>query len=161
MEAERRAVTGFQCGIVGSLPQDPTRDVPDPVPEIYFGGASPAAEQVAAHHVDVYLAWGEPPAMVAERLDRMRRLTAEAGRSLRFGIRFHVIARPTAAAAWAEADRLLEGMGPEAIAAAQKDFASTQSVGQRRMAEPPDDVSGRPFDHHHRRDVAEADDGGF
>jgi len=39
-----------------------------PVPErppLFFGGASPAAELVAAKHVDVYLAWGEPPAMVA------------------------------------------------------------------------------------------------
>jgi alkanesulfonate monooxygenase len=112
-----------------------TREAPDPPPEIYFGGASPAAEQVAAEHVDVYLAWGEPPDMVAERVERMRRLAKEAGRELRFGIRFHVIARPTSAEAWAEADRLLEGMEPEAIAAAQRDFAATQSEGQRRMAE--------------------------
>src|SRR5688572_27020313 len=73
-----------------------TRQPPDPVPEIYFGGASPAAEQVAAEQVDVYLAWGEPPAMVTERVERMRGLAAAAGRTLRFGIRFHVIARPTA-----------------------------------------------------------------
>ena len=83
---------------------------PDPLPEIYFGGASPAAEGVAAEHTDVYLAWGEPPAMVAERLDRMRELAASAGRTLRFGIRFHVITRdrerrvgagrPAARAAW-------------------------------------------------------------
>ncbi len=112
-----------------------TREPPDPVPEVYFGGASPAAEQVAADHVDVYLAWGEPPDMVAERVERMRKLAAAAGRDLRFGIRFHVIARPTAAEAWAVADRLLEGMDPDAIEAAQRDFAATQSVGQRRMAE--------------------------
>ena len=112
-----------------------TRAVPDPVPEIYFGGASPAAEAVAAEHVDVYLTWGEPPDAVAERLDRMRAKAAEHGRTLRFGIRFHVIARDTADAAWAEADRLLAGMSAEAIAAAQADFAATQSEGQRRMAE--------------------------
>jgi alkanesulfonate monooxygenase len=112
-----------------------TRQPPEPVPEIYFGGASPAAEQVAAEHVDVYLAWGEPPAMVAERVERMRKLAADAGRTLRFGIRFHVIARPTADEAWAAADRLLQGMAPEAIAEAQRDFATTRSEGQRRMAE--------------------------
>lgn len=112
-----------------------TREVPDPVPEIWFGGASPAAEQVAAETVDVYLAWGEPPAMVTERLDRMRALAAAAGRTLRFGIRFHVIARPTAEAAWAEADRLVAGMDPAAVTAAQADFERTQSVGQRRQAE--------------------------
>src|SRR5690349_14606510 len=34
--------------------------LPDPRPEIYFGGSSPAAGQVAAKHADVYLTWGEP-----------------------------------------------------------------------------------------------------
>lgn len=112
-----------------------TRLVPDPVPEIYFGGASPAAERVAAEHVDVYLAWGEPPAMVAERLERVRALAAdEFGRSLRYGIRFHVIARPTSEEAWAVAERLLAEVDPEQIRAAQADFAATQSVGQARMA---------------------------
>jgi alkanesulfonate monooxygenase len=111
-----------------------TRETPDPVPEIYFGGASPEAEQVAASQVDVYLAWGEPPAMVAERVERMRKLAADAGRSLKFGIRFHVIARPTASEAWAVADQLLDGMDTDAVEAAQRDFAATQSVGQRRMA---------------------------
>lgn len=112
-----------------------TREVPEPVPKIYFGGASDAAETVAAEHVDVYLAWGEPPAMVAERVDRMRRLAAAAGRTLEFGIRFHVIARPTAAEAWSAADALVAAMHPDDIAAAQTDFANTKSVGQKRMAE--------------------------
>ncbi len=112
-----------------------TREIPDPVPEIYFGGASPAAENIAARHVDVYLAWGEPPDMVAERVDRMRTLAAEQGRELRFGIRFHVITRPTSAEAWSIANDMLAHMDPEAIAAAQADFQSTMSEGQRRMAE--------------------------
>ena len=111
-----------------------TRQRPDPLPPIYFGGASEAAERVAAQHVDVYLAWGEPPDMVRERVDRMRTLAREAGRELRFGIRFHVITRPDSDGAWRAADELVTGMSAEAIAAAQKDFAATQSVGQRRMA---------------------------
>jgi alkanesulfonate monooxygenase len=111
-----------------------TRLPPSPIPRIYFGGASPAAERIAAQHVDVYLAWGEPPAMVQERVSRMQALAATEGRTLDFGIRFHVIARPTADEAWAAADTLLARMDPDAIAAAQRDFASTQSVGQARMA---------------------------
>jgi alkanesulfonate monooxygenase len=120
-----------------------TRGVPDPIPPIYFGGASDAAEKVSAEHVDVYLAWGEPPAMVIERRDRMRALAAAAGRTLRFGIRFHVITRPTADEAWAEADRLLAGMTTEQVAAAQADFAKTASVGQRRQAELAAGATGR------------------
>ncbi len=112
-----------------------TRERPDPVPPVYFGGASAAAERVAAEHVDVYLTWGEPPQMVTERLERMRALAAAAGRSLRFGIRFHTIARATDAEAWAVADEMLAHMSPEAIASARADFEQTQSEGQRRMAQ--------------------------
>src|SRR6478752_3444135 len=72
--------------------------------------------------------------MVAERLDRMRDRAAAHGRSLRFGIRFHVITRPTADEAWAAAASLLAGMDADAVAAARQDFAATQSEGQRRMA---------------------------
>jgi alkanesulfonate monooxygenase len=111
-----------------------TRRPPEPAPPVYFGGASDAAERIAAAHVDVYLAWGEPPDMVRERLERVRGLATAAGRTLRFGIRFHVIARPDGAAAWRAADELVTGMSDEAIAAARKDFATTQSVGQQRMA---------------------------
>jgi alkanesulfonate monooxygenase len=116
-----------------------TRRTPEPRPPIYFGGASPAAETVAARHVDVYLAWGETPDMIGERLDRMRALAAASGRPdsrpLRFGIRFHVITRDTEDEAWAEAGRLMSGIDPEAVLAARADFAATQSEGQRRMAE--------------------------
>ncbi len=112
-----------------------TRETPDPLPPVYFGGASAAARTVAANHVDVYLTWGEPPEMAAERIDQIREMAAEAGRELTYGIRFHVIARPTSAEAWAVADGMLEHIDDEAIAAAQADFASTLSEGQRRMAE--------------------------
>jgi alkanesulfonate monooxygenase len=115
--------------------QATTREVPEPVPEIFFGGASPAAERVAAEQADVYLTWGETPEMVIPRLERMRSLADAAGRQLRFGIRFHTIARPTAKQAWAEAERLVESMSQESIARARADFAATQSDGQRRMAE--------------------------
>ncbi|MBI2711004.1 MAG: LLM class flavin-dependent oxidoreductase [Actinobacteria bacterium] len=111
-----------------------TRAAPEPRPPVYFGGASAEAEEVAARLVDVYLAWGEPPAMVAERLERLRARAAAHGRELRFGIRFHVITRPTADAAWAAAAELLAGMDDDAVAAARADFASSQSEGQRRMA---------------------------
>ena len=111
------------------------QQAPDPQPQIFFGGASPAAERVAARQADVYLAWGEPPDMVAERLERMRKLAAEEGRELKFGIRLHVITRDRADDAWDETERLLSTMTPEAIAAAQANYDATQSVGQQRMAQ--------------------------
>ena len=107
---------------------------PERRPTIYFGGASPAGELVAAKHADVYLAWGEPIDQVAERIDRVRRLAAEHGRSPRFGLRLHVISRDTDDEAWDEAARLLDGMGDDAIARSQERFARMDSVGQARMA---------------------------
>ncbi len=104
--------------------------LPDPVPEVYFGGSSAAAGPVAVRNSDVYLTWGEPPAQVAQKLDWIRGL---GGGHLRFGIRLHVISRDTAEQAWAEADRLLAGISPEAIATVQAGLRSSESEGQRRM----------------------------
>ncbi|MGW2056103.1 LLM class flavin-dependent oxidoreductase [Streptomyces sp. NPDC001840] len=107
--------------------------VPDPVPPIYFGGSSPAAGDVAARHSDVYLTWGEPPAQVAEKIAWIRELAAPEGRSVRFGIRLHVITRDTSEQAWAEAQRLLDGFSEEAVRAVQAGLARSESEGQRRM----------------------------
>ena len=107
--------------------------VPDPVPEVYFGGSSPIAGEIAARHVDVYLTWGEPPAQVAEKIAWVRGLAAEQGRTLRFGIRLHVITRDTAEAAWAEADRILAGFDPGTVRDIQAGLARSESEGQQRM----------------------------
>jgi alkanesulfonate monooxygenase len=102
-------------------------------PQVFFGGASAAAEEVAAQYVDTYLAWGETPAQIAERLDRLRALAAERGRTLQFGIRLHVISRDTSAEAWAHAERLLSAISDERITSAQQVLARSESVGQQRM----------------------------
>jgi alkanesulfonate monooxygenase len=108
--------------------------VPHPVwPEVYLGGSSDPALDVAAAHADVYLTWGEPPAAVAEKLDRVRERARVAGRELRFGIRLHVIARDTSEAAWAKAGQLLDGLDRAAIERAQAVQRRSQSEGQRRM----------------------------
>lgn len=107
--------------------------VPEPQPSLYFGGASSAAEVVAARHVDVYLTWGEPAEMVRPRLVRLRQLAAEHGRTLRFGIRLHVITRDRAEDAWRETERFLEALDPRVVAGAQQAFGKSASVGQQRM----------------------------
>ncbi|WP_369180025.1 LLM class flavin-dependent oxidoreductase [Streptomyces mutabilis] len=107
--------------------------LPDPVPEVYFGGSSPIAGEVAARHADVYLTWGEPPAAVAEKIAWIRALADGEGRRIRFGIRLHVITRDTSAQAWAEANRLLEGSDEGTVRAVQAGLARSESEGQRRM----------------------------
>jgi alkanesulfonate monooxygenase len=104
-------------------------------PELYFGGSSPAAIDVAAEHCDVYLTWGEPPEAVADKLARVRERAAGFGRELRFGIRLHAITRETSHEAWAQADQLLAGLSAEAIERSQTIQRASQSEGQRRMTE--------------------------
>jgi alkanesulfonate monooxygenase len=99
-------------------------------PEIWFGGSSDAAVEVAARHADVYLTWGIPPPAAKEHVERVRAAAARHGRSPRFGVRLHVVARSTADEAWAAADALIAGAD---VAAAQRVLATLQSVGQARM----------------------------
>lgn len=105
-----------------------------PHPPLYFGGSSDEGIEVAARTVDKYLTWGEPPALVAEKIAKVRAAAARHGRAVSFGIRLHVIVRETAAEAWAAADDLIRYLDEETIAKAQAIFARMDSVGQRRMA---------------------------
>ncbi|WP_195792177.1 LLM class flavin-dependent oxidoreductase, partial [Pseudomonas aeruginosa] len=105
-----------------------------PYPPLYFGGSSEAAHELAGEQVDVYLTWGEPLPAVAAKIADVRQRAARHGRTVKFGIRLHVIVRETAEEAWRAADRLIEHISDETIAAAQQSFARFDSEGQRRMA---------------------------
>ncbi|WP_138501193.1 FMNH2-dependent alkanesulfonate monooxygenase [Nostoc sp. PA-18-2419] len=109
--------------------------VQKPYPPLWFGGSSEIAQKIAAKHVDVYLTWGEPPAQVAEKIASVRKLAEAQGRTLRFGIRLHVIVRETESEAWDAANQLIKYVDEEAIAKAQKAYARMDSVGQRRMTQ--------------------------
>ena len=109
--------------------------VQNPYPPLWFGGSSAAAKHVAAKHIDVYLTWGEPPDQVAQKIEEVRQLAAEQGRTVRFGIRLHVIVRETESEAWDAANQLIKYVDDEAIATAQKAFARADSEGQRRMSQ--------------------------
>src|SRR3954463_5240642 len=106
-----------------------------PRPPLYFGGSSDAGIDVAVDTVDKYLTWGEPPELVAEKVNRVKAAASQRGRKLSFGIRLHVIVRETNAEAWAAADDLIKYVTDDTIAAAQKIFSRMDSVGQQRMAQ--------------------------
>ncbi len=110
--------------------------VQKPYPPLWFGGSSPAGIEVAADHVDTYLTWAEPPALVKQKLDTVRARAALRGRTLSFGMRVHLIVRETDAEAWEAADRLISHLSDETIARAQQRLrADTDSVGQLRQLE--------------------------
>jgi alkanesulfonate monooxygenase len=110
--------------------------VQKPYPPLWFGGSSLAGMDVAARHVDTYLTWAEPPALVAEKLDAVRARAAVQGRALKFGLRVHLIVRETDERAWQAADRLIARLSDATIAAAQKRLREeSDSIGQRRQFE--------------------------
>ncbi|MEO5796688.1 MAG: FMNH2-dependent alkanesulfonate monooxygenase [Rhodoferax sp.] len=108
--------------------------VQKPYPPVYFGGSSDAAHDLAAEQVDTYLTWGEPPAEVAKKVADVRARAAKHGRTVKFGIRLHVIVRETDAEAWAAADSLISKLDDDTVIRAQAAFARMDSAGQRRMA---------------------------
>ena len=105
-----------------------------PYPPLYFGGSSPAAHTLAAAQADAYLTWGEPPAAVGEKIADVRRRAAAQGRTLRYGIRLHLIVRDTEGEAWDAARDLIRHLSDDTIATAQRKLATeSDSEGQRRM----------------------------
>jgi alkanesulfonate monooxygenase len=108
--------------------------VQKPYPPVYFGGSSPAAHDLAAEQVDAYLTWGEPPAEVAKKVTDVRARAAKLGRTVKFGIRLHVIVRETEAQAWQAAEDLISRVDDDTVNRAQAVFSRMDSEGQRRMA---------------------------
>ncbi|MEU8660202.1 LLM class flavin-dependent oxidoreductase [Actinoplanes philippinensis] len=101
-------------------------------PRLYFGGASPAAERVAATEADVQLFWGEPLDGIAERVDRLRGLTRDLDRDLpplEFGLRVTTLVRDTREEAWRDAEAKVADMARRRGA----DLLRGPAVGQQRL----------------------------
>jgi alkanesulfonate monooxygenase len=107
---------------------------PGPVgapPRFYVGGASPRALEFAGRSADVYLAWIQPQADIAALLDRTREAYASEGRTPAFGLRTHLVVRPTEREAWEAADELISRADARVLAQRQAAFAGTPMVGQQ------------------------------
>ena len=104
-----------------------------PCPPFYFGGASEAARRVGAEEADVYLLWGETLDMVRERIADMRTRAAAIGRTLRFGMRIHVIVRETEEEAWAAADRMIADIPDNFQDMMDRIMTKSDSEGEKRQ----------------------------
>jgi alkanesulfonate monooxygenase len=104
-------------------------------PALYFGGASAAAERVAATEADVQLFWGEPLDDIRGRIDRLKSLSGQLGRELaplEFGLRVTTLVRDTTEEAWADAEAKVADMAR----ASGRDWHNPhweQAAGQRRL----------------------------
>jgi alkanesulfonate monooxygenase len=104
-------------------------------PPLYFGGASAAAEQVAAAEADVQLMWGEPLAMAAERIERLRQLSAgcDRERPLEYGLRVTTVVRETRDQAWRAAEEKLGDWEGKLDRRIESNRTGSGSVGQQRL----------------------------
>ena len=105
-----------------------------PHPPLYLGGSSAAAIDVTAKHIDVYLTWGEPPAQVAEKIATVRAAAAAQGRTVRFGIRLHIIVRENLDEAWDAANSLIRHVDRDTVLRQHERLDRFDSEGQRRQA---------------------------
>ncbi|NTJ44643.1 LLM class flavin-dependent oxidoreductase [Agrobacterium larrymoorei] len=113
-------------------------------PKLYFGGASEAAEKVAATEADVQLFWGEPLQSIQERIERLKELGKRLDRDLpplEFGLRITTLVRSTTAEAWRDAENKVAEMAKGA-GARWNDHLQSVAVGQQRL-----------YDLQHRGDV--------
>ena len=104
-------------------------------PLLYFGGISPAAQDLCAKHCDVFLMWPETEDRIAETMRVMSDKAAAYGRTIDFGFRAHVIVRETEAEARAAADRLISKLTPEKGAEIKARSQDSQSAGVKRQDE--------------------------
>lgn len=104
-------------------------------PKLYFGGASDAAERVAATEADVQLFWGEPLDGIAERIERLKGLSKSLDRDLpplEFGLRITTFVRDTTEQAWADAEAKVVQMAG-AKGGQWDDHRRHQAIGQQRL----------------------------
>ncbi len=109
------------------------RPATKPYPALYAGGASEAAETIFAEKIDTYLLWGETMPQLNERIARMRLRAAEHGRTLRYGVRMHVLARETEAEAREAAAAQIAGVSEATLERSRATLTATDSAGESRQ----------------------------
>jgi alkanesulfonate monooxygenase len=122
-----------------TLEHKPVASEGRPHPQLYFGGASEAAQRTAAAEADVQLFWGEPLDGVAARIDHLKKLSTELDRDLpplQFGLRITTLVRDTAEEAWVDAEAKVAAMASQSQRG-QHEWAADPgrrvAVGQQRL----------------------------
>lgn len=104
-------------------------------PLLYFGGISPAAQDLCAKHCDVFLMWPETEERLAATMQGMAEKAEAYDRKIDFGLRIHVIVRETEAEARAAADRLISKLDAGVGQAIKNRSLDSISYGVKRQDE--------------------------
>ncbi|MFH6784016.1 MULTISPECIES: dimethylsulfone monooxygenase SfnG [Methylobacterium] len=89
----------------------------EPLPEIFQGGSSRAARDMAARVSDWYFTNGNTPENIRAQVDDIRHKAMAEGRSVKIGVNAFVIARDTEAEARAVLKEIIDHADPEAVRA--------------------------------------------
>jgi dimethylsulfone monooxygenase len=87
----------------------------DPQPEIFQGGSSRAARDMAARVSDWYFTNGNTPEEIKKQVDDIRSKAQANGHSVKIGVNAFAIARETEAEARAVLDEIIAQANPEAV----------------------------------------------
>lgn len=110
---------------------------PTAVPTVYMGGESPKAKEVISTYGDAYVMHGDPPDVIAGKVDDLNKRRATLGLpSMRFGVSAYVICRDTESEAQAELDRILDvRSSPDAYASYQDFIAGSHLESEVTLQE--------------------------
>jgi alkanesulfonate monooxygenase len=133
LDGEHLAIHGEHLDIELDPPR--LRMVNGRCPPLFFGGFSPDAKDTAAQAADVFLTWPDTVAAVGATVTEMVERAAGYGRTLRFGLRTHVIVRDTETEARAAARRLVSRLDPDTGETIRGRSLDAASVGVARQAE--------------------------
>jgi dimethylsulfone monooxygenase len=87
----------------------------EPLPEIFQGGSSRAARDMASRVSDWYFTNGNTPEEIAKQVDDIQAKAAQNGHSVRVGVNAFAIARDTEAEAKAVLAEIVQKANPEAV----------------------------------------------
>jgi alkanesulfonate monooxygenase len=104
-------------------------------PLLYFGGISPAAQELCAKHCDVFLMWPETEERLLATMQGMTALAAKHDRVLDYGLRIHLIVRETEEEARAAAKRLISKLDLEKGKEIKARSMDSKSAGVLRQDE--------------------------
>jgi len=104
-------------------------------PLIYFGGISQEAKDIAARYADVYLMWPEKKEMMQQTIQEVSALAAQYGRVIDFGLRIHMIVRPTEKEAREYSKKLLTRLDEQQAHAIRARHQDAASLGVYRQDE--------------------------
>jgi alkanesulfonate monooxygenase len=104
-------------------------------PLLYFGGISPAAQELCAKHCDVFLMWPETEERLAATMKGMSALADQHGRVIDYGLRIHAIVRENESQARDAAKRLISRLDLSKGQEIRERSQDSQSAGVRRQDE--------------------------